>query len=165
LKLPDLFGVSLPLTKNRSHFKPKCHDEIRYNSPMNYAPDINTHWNAIAPLLTIRNEQQYEQVIERLNTFIDEIGTNEQHPLYHLLDTLGTVIGAYETEHYTIPNCSGSDVLAYLMEEHGLSSSDLPEIGASEAIEAILTKEQALTLSQIQQLSQRFKIQPQVFFD
>jgi HTH-type transcriptional regulator / antitoxin HigA len=128
-------------------------------------PDINTHWNAIAPLLTIRNEKQYEQAIERLNNLIDEIGTNEQHPLYHLLDTLGTLIEAYETEHHAIPNCSGSDVLAYLMEEHGLSSSDLPEIGTSEKIEAILTKEQVLTLSQIQQLAQRFKIQPQVFLD
>ena len=36
---------------------------------------------AIAPLLTIRNEQEYEQAIERLNDLIDEIGTNEQHPL------------------------------------------------------------------------------------
>ncbi len=46
-------------------------------------PDINTHWSAIAPLLTIRNEQEYEQAIERLNDLIDEIGTNEQHPLYN----------------------------------------------------------------------------------
>ncbi|MGK7873016.1 MAG: type II toxin-antitoxin system HigA family antitoxin [Xenococcaceae cyanobacterium] len=127
--------------------------------------DINTHWNAIAPLLTIRNEEEYEQAIKRLNDLIDEIGTNEQHPLYNLLDTLGTLIEAYEAEHYSIPNCSGSDVLAYLMEEHGLSLSDLPEIGTSERIEAILNKDQALTLSQIQQLAQRFKVQPQVFLD
>jgi HTH-type transcriptional regulator/antitoxin HigA len=51
------------------------------------------------------------------------------------------------------------------MEEHGLGLSDLPEIGTSEKIEAILNKEQALTLNQIQQLAQRFKVQPQVFLD
>jgi len=56
-------------------------------------PDINTHWSAIAPLLTIRNEQEYEQASKRLNDLIDEIGTNEQHPLYNFLDTLGTLIG------------------------------------------------------------------------
>jgi len=126
-------------------------------------PDINTHWSAISPLLTIRNEEEYERAIKRLNDIIDEIDPNEQHPLYNLLDTLGTLIEAYETEHCAIPNCSGSDVLAYLMEEHGLSLSDLPEIGTSETIEAILNKEQALTLSQIQQLAQRFKVQTQVF--
>jgi len=126
-------------------------------------PEINTHWSAIAPLLMIRNEEEYEQAVKRLNDLIDEIGTNEKHPLYNLLDTLGTLIEVYETEHYAIPNCSGSEVLAYLMEEQGLNFSDLPEIGTSQTIEAILNKEQALTLSQIQQLAQRFNVQPQVF--
>jgi len=130
-----------------------------------FPPDINTHWSVIAPLLTIRNDEEYEQATERLNDLIDEIGTNEQHPLYNLLDTLGTLIEAYEAEHYSIPNCSGSDVLAYLMEEHGLGFSDLPEIGTSETIESILNKDQALTLSQIQHLAQRFKVQAQVFLD
>ena len=130
-----------------------------------FPPDINTHWSVIAPLLTIRNDEEYEQATERLNDLIDEIGTNEQHPLYNLLDTLGTLIEAYEAEHYSIPNCSGSDVLTYLMEEHGLGFSDLPEIGTSETIESILNKDQALTLSQIQHLAQRFKVQAQVFLD
>lgn len=128
-------------------------------------PDINIHWSALEPMLTIRNEEEYEQAIKRLNDLIDEIGANEQHPLYNLLDTLGTLIEAYEAEHYAIPNCGGSDVLAYLMEEHGLSLSDLPEIGTSETIEAILNKERALTQSQIQQLAKHFKVQPQVFLD
>jgi HTH-type transcriptional regulator/antitoxin HigA len=127
--------------------------------------DIHTHWSSLAPLLTIRNEEEYDQAIEKLNNLIDEIGLNKQHPLYNLFDTLGTLIEAYETEHYSIPNCSGSDVLAYLMEEHGLGISDLPEIGTSETIEAILKKDQALTLSQIQQLAQHFKVQPQVFLN
>lgn len=113
----------------------------------------------------IRNEQEYEQAVKRLNDLIDEIGTNEKHPLYNLLDTLGTLIEVYETEHYAIPDCSGSEVLAYLMEEQGLNFSDLPEIGTSQTIEAILNKEQELTLSQIQQLAKRFNVQPQVFLD
>ncbi|NER97799.1 MAG: transcriptional regulator [Symploca sp. SIO1B1] len=125
--------------------------------------DINTRWSAIAPLLTISNEEEYDQAIERLNNLIDEIGTDEQHPLYNLLDTLGTLIAAYEADHYSIPNCSGSEVLAYLMEEHRLSLSDLPEIGTAETVEAILSKEQPLNLSQIQHLAQRFQVQPQVF--
>lgn len=81
----------------------------------------------------ILHEEEYEKAIARLNDLLDEIGTNEQHPLYHLLDTLGTIIEAYEIEHYPIPNCHGNDVLAYLMEEHKLTLSDLPEIGSSES--------------------------------
>lgn len=128
-------------------------------------PDINIHWHAISPLLTIRNEEEYEQAITRLNDLLDEIGTNEQHPLYHLLDTLGTIIEAYETENYPLPNCHGNDVLAYLMEEHKLTLSDLPEIGSPEMIKAILNKEQPLTFNQIQQLAARFHVNIKVFLN
>lgn len=127
--------------------------------------DIDIHWQAISPLLTIRNDEEYEQAIKRLNNLIDQIGTNEQHPLYNLLDTLGKLIEVYEEENYSIPNCSGSDVLAYLMEEHKLNLTDLPEIGTSEVIESILNKEQSLTVKQIQQLSERFNVKSQVFLD
>ncbi|MTJ07983.1 transcriptional regulator [Anabaena sp. UHCC 0204] len=113
----------------------------------------------------ILHEEKYEQAITKLNDLIDEIGTNEEHPLYHLLDTLGTIIEAYETEHYPLPNCHGSDVLAYLMEEHKLTLSDLPEIGSSETIKAILNKEKALTLNQLQQLAERFHINIKVFLN
>lgn len=44
---------------------------------------------------------EYDQAIAHLNQLIDEIGTGEGHPLYGLLDTLGTLIHAYEEEHYT----------------------------------------------------------------
>jgi HTH-type transcriptional regulator/antitoxin HigA len=126
-------------------------------------PDINTHWLAVAPILTIRNEAEYDQAVERLNALIDAVGTNEEHPLYNLLDTLGTLIEVYESEHYSIPNSSGNEILAYLMEENGLNASDLPEIGSSETIEAILSKNQGLTFEQIQRLAERFKVNPQVF--
>ncbi|MDJ0728789.1 MAG: transcriptional regulator [Crocosphaera sp.] len=128
-------------------------------------PNLNNHWSIIAPLLTIRNEEEYEQAIKRLNDLINLVGTNKEHPLYNLLDTLGTLIEVYEAERYSIPNCSGSDVLAYLIEEHGLNLSDLPEIGTSETIEKILNKKQPLNLSQIQQLAKLFHVQPQVFLD
>ncbi len=127
--------------------------------------DINIHWQAISPLLTIRNDKEYERAIQRLNTLIDRIGTNEQHPLYNLLDTLGQLIEIYEQKHYSIPNCSGSDALAYLIEEHDLSLSDLPEIGTPEIVKAILNKERAFSITQIKLLSQRFNIQAQVFLD
>ena len=35
-------------------------------------PDINIHWSAITPLLTICNKEEYEQAVKRLNDLIDE---------------------------------------------------------------------------------------------
>ena len=64
--------------------------------------DIQAHWHIVQPLFSIRDESEYDLAIERLNALIDEVGVNEQHPLYELLDTLGAVIYAYEEKHYPI---------------------------------------------------------------
>ena len=76
----------------------------------------------------IQNEQDYDLAIERLNTLLDEVGTDERHPLYSLLDTLGTVLHAWEEQHHAMPEFGGADLLRFLMEEHNLSQ--LPEVGS-----------------------------------
>ena len=64
--------------------------------------DMQEHWRIVQSLFTIRNESEYNLAIERLNTLIDEVGTNQQHPLYELLDTLGAIIYVYEEKLYPI---------------------------------------------------------------
>jgi len=125
--------------------------------------DIQHHWNAIHPLLSIRNEKDYDLAAERLNQLIDEIGTNEQHPLYDLLEILGMVIRAYEEEHYPIPDCSGTDILQFLMDEHEMTPSDLPEIGPPDMVSNILSGRRELTVSQIRALAERFHVSTAVF--
>jgi HTH-type transcriptional regulator / antitoxin HigA len=127
------------------------------------APDIQRHWAVISPLLSIRNEQDYDLAVERLNRLLDEIGTDAQHPLYTLLDTLGTVLHAYEEQHHPIPEPSGTDVLRFLMEEHGLAASDLPEVGSQDVVSDIMQGKRELDISQIRALAKRFHVSPAVF--
>ena len=75
---------------------------------------LQQHWTAISPLLSVRNEDEYDRAMKCLNRLLDEVGTDEQHPLYTLLDTLGTLLHAYEEQHHPIPECSGVDVLKFL---------------------------------------------------
>ncbi len=125
--------------------------------------EIENHWTAISPLLSIRNEQEYDLAVERLNSLLDEIGTNEQHPLYEFLDTLGTIIHAYEERHHPMPECSGAEMLRFFMEEHGLAQSDLPEIGSQGVVSEILNGKRELNVRQIRALAKRFQVSPAVF--
>ena len=125
--------------------------------------ETQEHWQAIGPLLTIRSELAYAAAVERLGSLLEEIGDYEQHPLYGLLDTLGTLIHAYEEEHVAIPEASGPEVLEFLMEEHGLSPEDLPELGGAPAVRAVLTKERVLHVGEIRALAERFRVSPAVF--
>ena len=125
--------------------------------------DIQTHWRILQPLLSIRDEAEYDKAIATLNALIDEVGTDEQHPLYELLDTLGTVIHAYEEKHHPIPECSGVEVLKLLMEEHQLEPGDLSELGPSDIVLEILKGEPDLTVTHIHALAGRFQVSPAVF--
>jgi HTH-type transcriptional regulator / antitoxin HigA len=125
--------------------------------------ELQHHWTAISPLLSISNEHEYDLAVERLNRLLDEVRTDEQHPLYTLLDTLGTLIHAYEEEHHSIPACSGVDVLRFLMEEHGLTQSDLQEIGSQGVVSEILRGKRELNVRQIRALATRFHVSPAVF--
>ncbi|MEK6288158.1 MAG: transcriptional regulator [Acidobacteriota bacterium] len=114
-------------------------------------------------ILTIRNEREYDQAVKRLNGLLDEIGTDERHPLYGLLDTLGTFIHAYEEKHFNEGEVNGPEMLRFLMDEHGLRHSDLPEVGSQRVVSEILRGKRELTASQMRALAARFHVSPSVF--
>ena len=125
--------------------------------------EVRTHWATISPILSIRNEREYDLAIKRLAQLLDEIGTNERHPLYGLLDALGTLIHAYEERHHPMPECSGADMLRDFIEEHGLKQSDLPEVGSQGVVSEILDGKRELNVRQIRALAKRFGVSPAVF--
>ncbi len=129
------------------------------------APELRNQWIEVAPYLTIGNEAEYDAAVERLNLLLDEVGDDESNPLYSLLDTLGIIIEAYDNENYPFVNCGGSDTLAYLIEEHSLSQSDLPEIGSQGVVSEILSGKRKLNVRQIQALANKFHVSPATFFD
>ena len=128
-----------------------------------FTSQLQNHWQNISPLLTIRNEREYDAAVERMNELLDEIGTDENHPLYSLLDTLGTLIQAYEEEHHSIPETKGADVLRFLMDEHGLTQSELPEVGSQGVVSEILNGKRELNVRQIRALAKRFKVSASAF--
>ncbi|MBS1259243.1 MAG: Antitoxin HigA [Candidatus Scalindua arabica] len=125
--------------------------------------DIETHWSAISPILAIRNEKEYQGAVERMENLIDEVGTDERHPLYELLDTLGTLINAYEEKHHPMPKCNGTEMLRFFMDEHGLTQSDLPDVGSQGVVSDILKGNRELNVRQIRILAKRFNVSPAVF--
>jgi HTH-type transcriptional regulator/antitoxin HigA len=126
--------------------------------------EIQPHWSVIRPYLSIRNEADYDRAIEQMNELIDTVGTDEGHPMYEYLDTLGTLIHAYEEKNYPMPSVRGAEVLRFLMAEHGLRQADLPEIGSQGVLSEILSGKRDLNVRQIRDLAKRFHVSPAVFF-
>ncbi len=127
------------------------------------AKETQAHWLSIEPILSIRNEREYDRAVKRMNQLLDEIGDDDRHPLYGLLDTLGTVTHAYEEIHLPMPKANGREMLRHLMEEHGLKQTDLSEIGSQGVVSEILSGKRELNAGQIKKLARRFGVSPAVF--
>jgi HTH-type transcriptional regulator / antitoxin HigA len=125
--------------------------------------NLGSRWANIRQILLVRNEREYDAAVKRLNALLDEVGDNERHPLSGLLDTLGTLIHVYEEQHHPLPDCGGADVLQFLMEEHGLTQSDLPEIGSQGVVSEILRGKREMNVRQVRLLAERFHVSPAVF--
>lgn len=129
--------------------------------PKNYASLV-----AVLPPRKIRDVDDLEaatEVMDRLAVLDDP--TEDQADY---LDTLATLVAAYEEERQTI-DTSGIDpleTLKFLLGEHGLTGSDLGRIlGQRQLGAAILSGRRRLSKTHIAKLAQYFRVSPGVFLE
>ena len=126
--------------------------------------EIAKIWPDIQPIFSVpHNEKDYNKLVNLLDSLIDEVGNNENHPLTSLMETIGTLIETYESQYINEIEGNSIDALNALIEEHGLKQSDLPEIGSQGVISEILSGKRQLNARQIKLLSKRFKVSTAVF--
>jgi len=126
--------------------------------------EIAETWPSIQNVFSVpHTEQEYLKLVKFLDSLIDEVGNEESHPLSSLMETIGSLIEAYEADN--LPDREGNpiDALKYLMEEHGVRQADLPEIGSQGVVSEIVSGKRQLNLRQVKLLSERFKVSPAVF--
>lgn len=62
-----------------------------------------------------------------------------------------------------MPKCRGGDSLQFLMDEHSLAQSGLPEVGSQGVVSEIIHGKRELNVRQIRALARRFKVSPAAF--
>jgi HTH-type transcriptional regulator / antitoxin HigA len=133
--------------------------------PQDIAEDVIEHWKHIAPVLGGRPDSaaDYERLVGLMNTVLDQGGADENHPLASLADLIGDLLAAYEADSVPEPSGSPSEVLRFLMEQHGLTQSELPEIGNQSVASQVLSGKRQLNLRQVAALSKRFGVSADAF--
>ncbi|GAB6040963.1 helix-turn-helix domain-containing protein [Endothiovibrio diazotrophicus] len=114
----------------------------------------------VAPLSrSPESSADYERLVEALDEVLDAGGADETSPLAPLAELLGDRVAEWEHEHLEdSPPASGIEMLRHLMREHGLSQSDLPEIGSQGVVSETLRGKRPLNLRQIRGLAERFGV-------
>ena len=125
--------------------------------------DVIKHWTPIRHLVSVpKTDQQCERMIELLNTLLDEVGENQEHPLYPLIETLGTLIEEYETRTLPEPATTPGSIFGFLLSENHLTSSELPEVGSAQVVDELIAGVQDFSLEQIKYLCRRFHLKPEL---
>jgi len=99
----------------------------------------------------IRSEADYQATLKEVERLMEsQPGT----PNGDRMDVLVTLVEAYESKHFPIPEPDDPvQVLEYYMESRGLSRSDLIDyLGSKERVSEVLNRKRGLSLQMIQRL-------------
>ena len=121
--------------------------------------------NMARQLRPIRDDVDYENavaIVDQLAVLNERTRDQEDY-----LETLCELIGKYDDRHYASQRDHRSPVqsLAYLLEQNGITPSQLGEIlGESvSAVQRLLSGECTLTQTHICTLARHFKVKPDLF--
>ena len=133
------------------------------------ADDLAGRFLAISkhvPLRPIRTEVDYDAAVASLNALLDAGAADETHPLADLAATLGELIGDYDDAYYPAKDVAPSEMLRFLMDQHGLKQTDLAEeLGSQGVVSEVLNGKRELNLRQMRALAGRFAVPVAAFID
>lgn len=101
---------------------------------------------------------EYDRLVEMADSIVASRRAEDGGPMEMLFSLICDRIEQHDKESFHIPDASPAQVVRYLMNQHGLTQRELPEIGNQSAVSHVLNGRRDLTLSQIRGLARRFSI-------
>jgi len=132
------------------------------------ATKIPTHWTELVKKLyllkPIHTRGDYNRAMGIIEMLAPRTDLNKDQAAY--LESLSILVEAYENEHFEIePKSSPLDTLKFLVEQNGLTGSDLGRIlGQRQLGSKILRSERNLSKAHIKTLAEYFSVDPSLFF-
>lgn len=122
---------------------------------------------ALAPeaFMLIETDADLERVTAFLKALDAEKGETPGHPLAPLADQLMERIMAYEAVHFPVLDADGPMMLAFYLEQRGLTQQQLAAAtGLSQgSISLLLRRQRPLTADHARKLGAYFKVSPGLF--
>lgn len=112
---------------------------------------------------SVRTEADYERASAIIDTLLDEVGDDEEHPLVDVLHYFADQVKAYEDEHFSIPGSKPHEILRFLMDQHGLKQEDLADCAPQSRISDILNGKRSISKEVAKNLARRFHVHADLF--
>ncbi len=127
-------------------------------------PTLNRYFQLVRrfPLLRIANDDDLANALSTLDNLLTrELDAGEEA----YLDTLSTLIHAYESEHHSIPDATPAEVLRELADVNGLSGTVIAQRSGivPSTVSALMSGKRRPTPEQMSVLAAMFNVSPAVF--
>ena len=110
----------------------------------------------------IRTEADYFDALRQVSALID-LDPDHDSPEGERLDVIGTLVQAYEAEHYPIDQPDPIEAIRFRMDQSGMTVKDLvPFIGPLNRVYEVLARKRPLTLHMIRRLNKGMGIPAEV---
>lgn len=110
----------------------------------------------------IRTDADYRGALREVSALID-IDPDRDSPQGERLEVIGTLVQAYEAEHYPIDPPDPIEAIRFRMEQSGMVVKDLvPLIGPLNRVYEVLARKRPLTLHMIRRLHKNMGIPAEV---
>ncbi|NYT61875.1 transcriptional regulator [Alcaligenaceae bacterium] len=130
--------------------------------------DIRTSWatlQGVTGIGPIHDQAGYDRMVALADTLIDSGLAGESAELSDLFGLVSGLIADYDDKHHPLPAVPPREMLRFLMEQHGLSQADLPEVGSQGVVSEILSGRRMLNARQIAALVGRFNVSADLFVE
>ncbi len=111
----------------------------------------------------IKNQHDLAEAV----AFLESVGDKKYNKKFtDKIETVITLVMAYEKEHFPIPPPTQAGMLRFHMEQRGLTQKNLiPEFGYQSVVSDVLNGKRKMTLAQVKKVCKRFNISPELFFE
>lgn len=119
---------------------------------------------AVMPPHVIRDEAEYEAVIELLDKLLARPKLSKGQTEF--FETWSVLVAAYESEQHTVDDAAitGLDALKHLLDENEMTASDLGELLGNRSLGSkILRGERELSKAHLRIVADRFKVDAGLF--
>lgn len=110
----------------------------------------------------IRTEADYFEALRQVSALID-LDPDRDSPEGERLEVIGTLVQAYEAQHYPIDPPDPIEAIRFRMDQSGMTVKDLvPFIGPLNRVYEVLARKRPLTLHMIRRLNKGMGIPAEV---
>lgn len=102
-------------------------------------------------------------MVTTLEALLDDAAGDERHPAMGLVDIVGDLIADYDSQNTPMMETTGVKGLKFLMDQHEVKQSELPEIGSQGVVSEILAGKRELNIRQVRALAERFGVSAATF--